>query len=130
MKFAVYGTLKQGYGNHRRYLGAAQFIGKGWTEAKFDMAGGGFPYIFKNPDGKLVAVELYNVFSRETVRRLDQLEGNGRHYKRERVWCWQANGKRHRAWIYVAMPHTWRHCARAPYRTDRPVVSWPLFQDA
>lgn len=125
MKFAVYGTLKRDHNNHKRYLGAAQYLGKGWTEQRFDMAGSGFPFIYKNPNGKPVAIELYNVFSRVTVQRLDQLEGNGSLYQRERVWCWQADGTRHRAWIYIAMPRIWKWDGRDVYRTDRPVLSWP-----
>lgn len=72
---AVYGTLKEGYGNHRLLQGC-KLVGKGNTIKKFPMVQGfGFPYAYYEEGvGHNIQVEVYEV-SIDVLDRLDQLEG-------------------------------------------------------
>ena len=103
MRVAVYGTLKEGHGNHRRCMASAQLIACGTTQTKFSMHCVGFPVVTKGgPGAKPVAVEVYEV-NKQTRQRLDQLEDNGRMYQRERRWIKLDDDTRLRAWLYVGI---------------------------
>lgn len=80
-KVLVYGSLKQGYGNHRVMQEAGgELIGK-HTLSGFDMHSlGGFPAIVRG-EGR-VECEVYQV---ENLAPLDRLEGHPTFYKREVV---------------------------------------------
>ena len=82
---AVYGTLKQGFGNHR-LLTDATFIGEGHTKEKYRLCVNGLPYMLKgeHSDGNNVIVELYDCNPLE-MYNLDILEGHPRFYKRKKV---------------------------------------------
>lgn len=74
---AVYGTLKQGNGNHDHFLGDAKLVGKGVISG-FDMYHlGGFPGIVKGEG--TIQVELYDEYN---LGPIDSLEGEGSLYKR------------------------------------------------
>jgi gamma-glutamylcyclotransferase (GGCT)/AIG2-like uncharacterized protein YtfP len=85
---AVYGSLKQGFGNHlylqdAKYLSDAKIVG--WDMYSF----GPFPMVV--PGDGTVAVELYEV-DKHTMQGLDGLEGFPRFYNRMIVetqapWC-------------------------------------------
>lgn len=82
-KVVVYGTLKQGFGNHRllansKYLGV-HTIPDGYTMYSL----GGFPAIVEGGDRPVVA-EVYEV-DRETLIRLDGLEGHPNWYCRKTI---------------------------------------------
>lgn len=88
---AVYGTLKQGHGNHRILGKDATYIGSYWLQG-YDMYHlGGYPGIVRGSGS--VLVELYHSANLES---LDYLEANGRMYQRELV---DVDG--HEAWVYV-----------------------------
>jgi len=70
-KVAVYGTLKQGHGNHR-LLTDSKFLGKASVKGRMYHLGG-FPGVRLDEPGT-VQVELYEV-DNDTLRRLDRLEG-------------------------------------------------------
>jgi gamma-glutamylcyclotransferase (GGCT)/AIG2-like uncharacterized protein YtfP len=113
---AVYGTLKQGYGNHY-LLRNSKFIGYGITTEKFRLFDVGFPYCLevKDEDDNRVVnvqVEVYEV-DKDTFKRLDRLEGYPHHYKRKIIQIQVINvkedkdgkiiptkGKVINAWIY------------------------------
>lgn len=80
LKVFVYGTLREGRGNHP-LLGGAKKIADGAVEGDLFLAGG-LPMAVKG-DGRIVG-ELYRV-SRETLADLDMLEGHPRWYCREEV---------------------------------------------
>lgn len=82
VKVAVYGTLKEGYGNHRVLGDEAKFLYRGMTTRKYDMKNAGFPAIMPNPEGKPVAVEVYEVPETQ-LPYLDRLEGTPHMYTRE-----------------------------------------------
>lgn len=95
-KVFVYGSLKKGFGNHPLLQGSA-FLGNTTTRDSHYVMGsfGAFPAVRRGGHLK-VAGELYEVDS-ETLGRLDNLEGNGSFYKREKVPL--DNGKW--GWIYL-----------------------------
>lgn len=58
---AVYGSLRQGLGNHRLLMHVPKFK-QGWTMTDFTMYSlGGFPAIVPDKAGKPVVVEVYEV---------------------------------------------------------------------
>lgn len=96
----VYGTLKQGHGNHRAYLegnSGAHFLGRCYIDGAYGIADlGYFPCVVKTKDGvdRKVVGEVYVVDS-NTLDSLDCLEGHPDWYRREQVdtpwkkaWCY------------------------------------------
>lgn len=82
MIFFVYGTLKQGYSNHR-LMGNSRLIGPARSlTPTFRMAYVGFPYLFEGGES-FVEGELYEVTSDKVRRDLDCLEGHPDHFRRE-----------------------------------------------
>lgn len=79
----VYGSLREGLGNHR-LLQEAEFVGVDNLPSAYGMVSlGGFPGVFKG-GATAIVLELYLVDANELIR-LDQLEGNGSFYTREEV---------------------------------------------
>lgn len=73
-KVAVYGTLKQGRGNHG-FLRNAKFLGQHITDARFTMrSNGGFPYV-ENKGQTPITVEVYEITDEATSRGVNSLEG-------------------------------------------------------
>lgn len=84
MKVFVYGTLKQGWGNHR-LLEHSKFLGMRTTKDVYDLRNCGFPYAIRNPEeGRKVLGELYEI-DEQTLVNLDRLEGHPHHYQRTDV---------------------------------------------
>jgi gamma-glutamylaminecyclotransferase len=101
----VYGSLRQGQGNHRILLGA-NLVGVGQTVQRFHMRDlGAFPGIVPAPDGGAIVGEVYEV-PPTTLARLDRLEGVPAFYRRERVTVDLADGRLVRAWVYVLPPES------------------------
>ncbi len=121
MRVAVYGTLKRGQRNHDWYLAGSEFLGSGTTARPFQMYCVGFPVVVPGPNGRRIAVEIYEV-SKSVKERLDRLEGNGRMYERKRTWCW-VNGKRIQAWMYFGIDFP-NHLLRKVQPTGEQYV-WP-----
>jgi gamma-glutamylcyclotransferase (GGCT)/AIG2-like uncharacterized protein YtfP len=93
----VYGSLRKGFGNHGRFLGAARFVGEARTPAEYTMGSlGGFPGVCK---GGLtpIAGEIYELTAEAQLEWLDRLEGHPRFYCRELI----AIDGGARAWIYL-----------------------------
>ena len=86
-KVFVYGTLKQGHGNHDLLKGC-KLIGKAKSVSKWDMIGEGmpFPYLLqRNDEGLQIEGEVYEVNS-DTARALDILEGIPHHYRKSYMY--------------------------------------------
>ena len=82
-KLFVYGTLKQGHGNHR-LLTDAKFVGTATTSQEFTMySTGGFPALVHSGDTSIFG-EVYEVTDEE-FSRLDVLEGYPHMYTREQI---------------------------------------------
>ena len=103
---AVYGTLKQGHGNHR-LLSLSKFLGITETEEEWSMLHlGGFPGLIEGSSA--VHIEVYEV-NDETFSRLDMLEGYPSFYNRREI-----ETKFGTAWVYYL---------DSPYNYhDRPVI--------
>lgn len=102
----VYGTLKQGFGNHR-VLGNSKFLAAGRTvETSFVMYNGGFPFVSDkivstDHQGSVVG-ELYEVGDEQTMANLDRLEGVPTLYIQREVDVETGDGEVHKAIMYVA----------------------------
>lgn len=96
---AVYGTLKQPYGNHALIKQAGlTFIGKDATvDPIYHMSADyGYPTVFKNGLDK-IGCEIYGFNDFDEITRIDGLEGHPRWYKREEVPFTIVDS----AWIYL-----------------------------
>lgn len=81
VRVAVYGTLKEGYGNHH-LLDYCDLIGHGTTLDQYPMVGRGVPFLIDDRGkGHNVVVEVYAV-DPETLISLDSLEGHPNNYER------------------------------------------------
>lgn len=90
-KVAVYGSLRQGMGNHR-VLGDSPLLGQ-CRVTGFEMFSlGGFPFV-RHGDGE-ITIEVYAV-NEHTSMRLDNLEGYPSFYNRALIWTPYGP-----AWIY------------------------------
>ena len=72
--FFVYGTLKQGHGNHRCLGNNAEFLGEYGTDAKYTLFNGGFPVVEREGTTSIKG-ELYKVTNPEDVASVFRLEG-------------------------------------------------------
>lgn len=106
----VYGSLRQGMGNHR-VLGNARFLGnaeiEGWTMVSL----GAYPAIYRDEDNETpVKGEVYECDDL-TFGRLDRLEGYPNFYNRCQVAT--AYGD---AWVYffADAPRAGRYLSKVP----------------
>lgn len=98
----VYGSLKQGFGNHR-LLKSSTLVGKAETvERSFQMYSlGAFPgVVWSDRNVATVKGELYRVDS-DTLDNLDRLEGHPTFYRRYVVSVRQPTGVLSAAYIYL-----------------------------
>lgn len=105
----VYGTLKRGFGNHKKYLGECTYLGQAVTLDYFDMIDVGFPVLLPQctETGYRVLGEVYEAGPAQLLR-LDQLEANGRMYLRQpRAIQFVETDEIITADIYVGMPGIW-----------------------
>jgi gamma-glutamylaminecyclotransferase len=103
--YAVYGTLKRGFPNHR-ILADSEFLGRDWTDPEFIMVDlGAFPGVI--PAGcDAISVEVYRV-DRETELKLDRLEGYPGFYQKIVV-----DTKFGSAWMYILDGEMFSHLPR------------------
>ena len=100
-KVFVYGTLMNGHENHRYYLWESEFLGKGEITGYALYAVSSFPGIVLEV-GEKVKDEVYKV-DRDTLKRLDSLEGEGSLYLRKQVEA-LVDGQIVQGWTYI-----WNH---------------------
>ena len=82
---AVYGSLREGYGNHRLLINSQKYGGTFLTDELFDLYSfGGFPAITLN-GSKNIVVELYKIDNELTAKRLDMLEGYPDFYNKKTI---------------------------------------------
>lgn len=103
-KVFVYGTLKQGEGNHR-LLEQARFVGDAATKRGFSMTTGGCPFVHMLGEDSIRG-EVYEV-NEHQLARLDQLEGYvpGRpdnYYDRVEIIADMIGGGEEKVFIYVS----------------------------
>jgi len=112
----VYGSLKRG-GRFHSVLRRARLLGEGVTCAPYLLhLGWDWPLLIEQAPPQVsapVCGELYEV-DRLTLRRLDEIEDNGRLYARKRA-CVQLEDATLMAWIYFARaPKLIRMALRRP----------------
>ena len=96
--FFVYGTLKRGERLHD-HLKGAKYLGRGKLRNFGLYKVSWYPGIVPEKGAK-VEGELY-LIDETTLKLLDQLEDEGREYRRVRVWVEREVGGRQEAWTYV-----------------------------
>lgn len=105
----VYGTLKSGFCNHKKYLCDCRCLGQAVTMDRFDMLDVGFPVLLPQQEEKAFRVfgEVYLVGDPQALR-IDQLEGNGRMYQRQaRSVKLIDSGEIVLVEMYVGLPGRW-----------------------
>jgi gamma-glutamylaminecyclotransferase len=97
---AVYGTLKEGHGNHG-LLRDSYYIGEGFTSEPYPLIVDGLPYLIdRKGKGKCVHVEVYRVDD-ATLAQLDRLEGHPDWYQRKQIQVQLYAGGTVTVWIYM-----------------------------
>lgn len=102
-KVFVYGTLKRGYWNNKRYLNNSIFLGPAISEDdSYGMrCNGYYPIVYeKHGAHSHVKGELYTI-RHFTLENLDDLEGNGHFYNRHKRNFVLNSGEVVSAWIYL-----------------------------
>ena len=112
MKVFVYGTLKQGFGNHR-LLSDSKFLGIDVLQDHTLIQTPGFPYMVESKGDKARG-EVYEVDER-IVRYLDALEGYPTHYQKKEV---RTEGGRE-VFTYYLDPEKWDGGLRIQRMIDR-----------
>lgn len=98
---AVYGTLRSGYSNHGLISrGNTDTVGSGETVNLHTLTASGIPFVKKDGGKHKVKVEVYQVNDKETMDRLDSLEGHPRWYRREQTPVELEDGSVVDAWLY------------------------------
>ena len=97
-KIAVYGTLREGFGNNRLMQGS-KLIGTGLTVHSHSMYASGIPYVVENGGQSRIKVEVYEVSDRD-LPSIDSLEGHPRWYQRRETPVELENGEVVDAWLY------------------------------
>lgn len=85
----VYGSLKRGFDNNDM-LKDAQYICKAETVrsfAMFEETAGNYPYLLKNKNKGYSKIkgELYRIYRKNTLKKIDRFEGAPDYYKREKI---------------------------------------------
>jgi gamma-glutamylaminecyclotransferase len=94
----VYGTLKEGFGNHGLLFRCFK-VDNATTCEKYGMYETGIPYVIKQESKTSIKGEVYLV-DNETFKSLDSLEGHPVCYYREKIQVLLDNGRKTTAWIY------------------------------
>ena len=98
IKVAVYGSLRQGHGNHKLMIFSESLGTHTFTDNFVMISLGGFPGIIPSRDKHDIVVEVYNI-DNDTLLALDQLEGEPNFYKRQQI---TGQGEElEGAWIYI-----------------------------
>ena len=102
----IYGTLKQGFSNHR-YLAGSKFLGTARTQEKYAMYSDGLPFVIMTEPVSQIQGELYQVDD-ITLDLLDDIEGHPNWYRREQVEICLDDGNYSitKAWVYFNKDNT------------------------
>jgi len=96
----VYGTLKQGRGNH----GLLSHVDKhsdAWLEGKHRLYENGIPYVVEDNTGDYnIKLEIYKI-DEATLQNLDWLEGHPEFYERKEKEIKLDDGSTETAWVYI-----------------------------
>ena len=99
----VYGSLRQGHGNHHLLKGAFCY-GTGQTVNKCAMyVVSGYPYVTSSEERYPIVGELYAIDD-AMLEKLDKMEGHPRYYVRRETNVVIA-GQEYTAWMYFRDPY-------------------------
>lgn len=113
MKVFVYGTLKKGYHNHFM-LKDSKFMGTGVIDDHTLIDSPYYPYAIERK-GSEVFGQVYKV-TKETMKRLDMLEGYPEYYNKKKVKA--TIGKRkHNTYVYYISNKAHIAVLQATYKT-------------
>ena len=117
---AVYGTLRQGFGNHHLLVGRIQHIVPG-SVAGYELVVDRIPYALPNPGATLVAEIVWPIpaLYDQILADVDYLEGYNPHtrhnlYTRVAVTATTHQQREVEAWLYKAGPHALTNLAARP----------------
>lgn len=125
MKVFVYGTLKRGGGNNEWALQNAVFLQE-HVVSGFKLFNSGFPVAAPSPKDK-VRGEIWDIGdvtesskAKETLMRLDRLEGNGQMYNREVVDTHEGDD----VWMYIGMSPPWHFARMEDCPNEEGIYEW------
>ena len=95
----VYGTLRQGEGNHR-LLSKSTLVGVGKSVNKYCMTANGCPFVNKYIQQSNIVGEVYQIPNVTEMYNLDMLESHPYWYYREIIQIKLKDGSIVDAWIY------------------------------
>lgn len=99
----VYGTLKQGRGNHS-LLQHVEKHSDAWLVAGHRLYESGIPFVVEDDSGDYeIKLEIYKVDDK-TLQNLDWLEGHPEFYERKQKEITLDDGSTETAWVYIH-PH-------------------------
>lgn len=108
---AVYGTLKQGHSNHL-LLSSSAYLGECAIPSGYGLFVDGLPFLVEDSNGPGCYGEMYEI-SKETLRRLDHLEGHPSVYKRTQLNVVDLEtGHQRKCWVYIYQGKTGRDYVR------------------
>ena len=122
LPLAVYGTLRQGFGNHHLLTGRIQQIVPGYV-AGYELVVDRIPYALPNPDATLVAEVVWPIpaLYDQVLADIDYLEGYDPHrhpqhnlYTRVPATATTPKHGEIRTWLYEAGPHARAKLAHLP----------------
>lgn len=120
---AVYGTLKQGYGNNR-LLKDQEFIGSGKTIDNYSMISFGVPMVYKDPATSPIAIELYKVTKDSLTGPLDRLEGHPTFYRREKIKVTVDEEVYSDVWMYFSSDNSAEYRYGDILEPENGVINW------
>lgn len=102
MKLFVYGTLKNGFTFHDKYLGNGKstFVGPAICSLDYTLYVGAQPHLVREISENAVKGELYEV-EKDILDAIDYLEGHPIIYKREIIEIFTEAGEKFAVWAYL-----------------------------
>lgn len=100
----VYGSLKKGFGNHKKWMKNTQFICNAVTKGYYALYRDplGFPHLKEDEAKYQIKGELYQISSQKLID-LDLLEEEGELYERKIILVYnKKQNQQFRAWIYFS----------------------------
>lgn len=99
VKLIVYGTLREGFGNHR-LIRHCNRLNDGFIQPGYGLFINGLPYLVEDVDGPGCFGEIYEI-DKNTLRRCDDLENHPHWYCRKLVNVITIDGETVRCWAYI-----------------------------
>lgn len=98
----VYGTLKEGFYNHDRYLGGSKStsLGSAFTSNDYTLYIEALPFMVEESSDAPVEGELYEIDD-ATLAEIDDLEGHPYAYRRQKIRVTNVDGEEKLCYAYI-----------------------------